>query len=57
MHYGRSGAFLAAGKTLLAGDTVWAATFDEVRTLRRKALSFNENMGDLTFGNRQLKKV
>ena len=40
----------------LAGDTARAATSDEVKALRREALSLKEAVADLTLENRLLKK-
>jgi transposase len=37
LYYSWSKEFLEAGKRRLAGDTVRAATFDEVKVLRREA--------------------
>ena len=56
MYYGWSKEFLEAGKKRLAGDTARAATSDEVKTLRREALSLKEAVADLTLENRLLKK-
>jgi transposase len=56
MYYGWSKEFLEAGKKRLAGDTTRAATSDEVKTLRREALSLKEAVADLTLENRLLKK-
>ena len=56
MYYGWSKEFLEAGKKRLAGDTVRAATSDEVKALRREALSLKEAVADLTLENRLLKK-
>jgi transposase len=56
MYYGWSKEFLEAGKKRLAGDTVRAATSDEVKALRRGALSLKEAVADLTLENRLLKK-
>jgi transposase len=56
MYYGWSKEFLEAGKKRLAGDTARAATSDEVKALRREALSLKEAVADLTLENRLLKK-
>ena len=56
MYYGWSKEFLEAGKRRLAGDTVRAATSDEVRDLRRVASALKEVVADLTLENRLLKK-
>jgi transposase len=56
MYYGWSKEFLEAGKKRLAGDTARAATSDEVKALRREALSLKEAAADLTLENRLLKK-
>jgi transposase len=40
----------------LAGDTVRAATSDEVNDLRREAMALKEVVADLTPENRVLKK-
>ena len=42
MYYGWSKEFLEAGKKRLAGDTVRAATSDEVKDLRREAQALKE---------------
>ena len=47
---------LEAGKKRLAGDTVRAATSDEVNDLRREAMALKEVVADLTLENRVLKK-
>ncbi|SIT18981.1 transposase [Paracoccus saliphilus] len=44
------------GKRRLAGDTVRAATTDEVKGLRREAHDLKECVADLTLENRLLKK-
>ena len=54
--YSQSKEFLEAGKRRLAGDTVRAATSDEVRDLRREASALKEVVADLTLENRLLKK-
>ena len=56
MYYGWSKEFLEAGKKRLAGDTARAATSDEVKALRREALSLKEAVADLTLEHRLLKK-
>jgi transposase len=56
MDYGWSKEFLEAGKKRLAGDTVRAATSDEVKELRREASALKEVVADLTLENRLLKK-
>jgi transposase len=56
MYYGWSKEFLEAGKKRLAGDTARAATSEEVKALRRVALSLKEAVADLTLENRLLKK-
>ena len=43
-------------KRRLAGDTVRAATSDEVKDLRREAQALKEVVADLTLENRLLKK-
>jgi transposase len=55
-YYGWSKEFLDAGKKRLAGDTVRAATSDEVKHLRREATALKEVVADLTLENRLLKK-
>ncbi len=42
---------MEAGKRRLAGDTVRAATIDEVGDLRREARAPKEWVADLTFDN------
>jgi transposase len=56
MYYGWSKAFLEAGRKRLAGDATRAATSDEVKALRREALSLKEAVADLTLENRLPKK-
>ena len=56
MYYDWSKEFLEAGKKRLAGDTTRSATSDEVKALRREALSLKEAVADLTLENRLLKK-
>jgi transposase len=50
------GSFMEAGKRRLAGDTARAATFDEVKDLRRESQALKEVVADLTLENRLLKK-
>ena len=45
MYYGWSKEFLEAGKKRLAGDTARSTTNDEVKALRREALSLKERGG------------
>ena len=56
VYYSWSKEFLEAGKRRLAGDTARAATSDEVKDLRREALTLKECVADLTLENRLLKK-
>jgi len=56
LYYRWSKDFLEAGKKRLAGDTVRAATSDEVNGLRREAMALKEVVADLTLENRLLKK-
>lgn len=56
MYNGWSKDFLEAGKKRLAGDTTLATTSDEVKVLRREALSLKEAVADLTLEKRLLKK-
>jgi transposase len=56
LYYRRSKDFLEAGKKRLAGDTVRAATSDEVKDLRREASALKEVVAELTLENRLLKK-
>src|ERR1700727_1355566 len=56
LYYRWSKDFLEAGKKRLAGDTVRAATSDEVIGLRREATALKEVVADLTLENRLLKK-
>ena len=56
LYYRWSKDFLEAGKKRLAGDTVRAATSDEVNDLRREAMALKEVVADLTLENRVLKK-
>lgn len=56
LYYSWSKEFMEAGKRRLAGDTVRAATSDEVKDLRREASALKECVADLTLENRLLKK-
>ena len=56
IHYGWSKEFLEASKKRLAGDAVSEMTSDEVKALRREALSLKEAVADLTLETRPLKK-
>jgi transposase len=56
LYYTWSKEFMEAGKRRLAGDTVRAATTDEVKDLRREASALKECVADLTLENRLLKK-
>src|SRR3954465_3321181 len=56
VYYRWSKEFLEAGKKRLAGDTVRAATSDEVKDLRREASALKEVVAELTLENRLLKK-
>jgi transposase len=56
LYYRWSKDFLEAGKKRLAGDTVRAATSDEVKDLRREASALKEVVAELTLENRLLKK-
>ena len=56
LYYVWSKEFMEAGKGRLAGDTVRAATSDEVKDLRREASALKECVADLTLENRLLKK-
>ncbi len=56
LYYRWSKEFLEAGKKRLAGDTVRAATSDEVKDLRREAVDLKEVVAELTLENRLLKK-
>ena len=56
LYYRWSKEFLEAGKKRLAGDTVRAATSDEVKELRREASTLKEVVAELTLENRLLKK-
>jgi transposase len=57
LYYTWSKEFMEAGKRRLAGDTVRAATTDEVRDLRREASALKECVADLTLENRLLTKI
>ncbi len=54
MHYGWSKEFRDTGKRRLAGGAARAATFDEVKELRRGAQALKEAVADLTLENRLL---
>ncbi len=56
LNYTWSKEFMGAGKCRLAGDTVRAATSDEVKELRRESRDLKECVADLTLKNRLLKK-
>ena len=56
LYYRWSKEFLEAGKKRLAGDTVRAATSDEVKDLRHEAAILKEVVAELTLENRLLKK-
>ena len=56
LYYRWSKEFLEAGKKRLAGDTVRAATSDEVKELRRETSALKEVVAELTLENRLLKK-
>src|SRR6478735_1722755 len=56
MYYGWSKEFLEAGKKRLAGDTVRAATSDEVKDLRRQAQELKEVVAEQALELRLLKK-
>src|SRR2546430_16547167 len=56
LYYRWSKDFLEAGKKRLAGDTVRAATSDEVKDLRREAGALKEAVAELLLENRLLKK-
>lgn len=56
MYYKWSKDFLEAGKQRLAGDTVRAATSDEVKDLRREARDLKEVVAEQTLEIRLLKK-
>ena len=56
MYYGWSKEFLEAGKRRLAGDTVRAATSDEVKDLRVQAAALKEVVAEQALELRLLKK-
>lgn len=56
MYYKWSKEFLEAGKQRLAGDSVRAATSDEVKYLRREAKDLKEVVAEQTLEIRLLKK-
>jgi transposase len=56
LYYVWSKEFMEAGKRRLAGDTVRAATSDEVKDLRHQTRDLKECVADLTLENRLLKK-
>jgi transposase len=56
LYYSWSKEFLEAGKRRLAGDTVRAATSDEVKTLRREAQELKEVVAEQALELRLLKK-
>jgi transposase len=56
LYYRWSKEFLEAGKKRLSGDTVRAATSDEVKDLRREAGALKEAVAELLLENRLLKK-
>ena len=56
MYYSWSKEFLEAGKRRLAGDTVRAATTDEVKGLRQEARMLKEVVAEQTLELRLLKK-
>jgi transposase len=56
VYYRWSKDFLEAGKKRLAGDTVRAATSEEVKELRREAGALKEVVAELMLENRLLKK-
>jgi transposase len=56
LYYRWSKEFLEAGKKRLAGDTAREATSDEVKSLRREAVTLKEVVAELTLENRLLKK-
>ena len=57
LYYTWSKEFTEAGKRRLAGDTVRAATSDEVKNLRPEAGALKECVADPTLENRLLKKA
>src|SRR3954451_7081308 len=56
LYYRWSKEFLEAGKKRLAGDTVRAATPQEVKDLRRETSALKEVVAELVLENRLLKK-
>ena len=56
LYYSWSKEFLEAGKKRLAGDTAREATSDEVKGLRKEAVTLKEVVAELTLENRLLKK-
>ncbi len=56
LYYRWSKEFLEAGKKRLAGDTAREATSDEVKGLRKEAVTLKEVVAELTLENRLLKK-
>src|SRR5262249_3929199 len=56
LYYRWSKEFLEAGKKRLTGDTVRAATSEEVKELRRETSALKEVVAELTLENRLLKK-
>lgn len=56
LYYSWSKEFLEAGKRRLAGDTVRAATTDEVKALRQEALALKVVVAEQTLEVRLLKK-
>ena len=56
LYYNWSKEFLEAGKRRLAGDTVRAATSDEVKTLRQEARTLKEVVAEQALELRLLKK-
>jgi transposase len=56
LYYNWSKEFLEAGKKRLAGDTVRAATSDEVKQLRRETRDLKEVVAEQTLELRLLKK-
>ena len=56
LYYRWSKDFLEAGKKRLNGDTVRAATSDEVKVLRSENRELKEVVAEMTLKNRSLKK-
>jgi transposase len=56
LYYRWSKDFLEAGKKRLAGDTVRAATSDDVKGLRAEAQQLKELLAEVVLENRLLKK-